>query len=373
VNNSFRIGRILGINVYIHISWFLVFVLFSLTLSEGYFPAAAPNLSKINYWLMGSIVTLILFGSILLHELAHSITAIKHNLPIKRITLFIFGGVAQIEREPDHPAAEFKIAIAGPLASLATALFFAVLYWLFPGVVAVKVALKYLAQVNVFLVLINLVPAFPLDGGRLLRALLWSFFKNLLRATRVAVNLGSFFAFLSIALGFIMVIYQNLIGGIWYIFLGWLLHQAGQNIYGQLALKQAFTGVKIFDVMTRDVVTVEAGLTINELVERFFRYKYGAFPVVDNDEVVGMVSLHQVKEVPRREWDFKKVGEIMTPLEKCYRVEPEQEAVEVMLKMAAEDEGRALVMEDGNLVGILSRTDIMRLINMHLVLGTGDR
>lgn len=373
MNGSLRIGQVFGIGIYIHYSWLLVFLLFSFTLSEGYLPTVVPELTRSEYWTLGSSVTILLFVSILIHELAHSLTAIKHDIPIRRITLFIFGGVAQLEKEPEYPADELKITIAGPIASYILALIFFVFTYL-PLGIALTESFRFLALINFIVATINLVPAFPLDGGRVLRALLWHFTKNLLRATKIAVTIGSFFAFLAMGAGFIMVFYQNFIVGLWYIFLGWMLYMAAQSSYNQLTLRQALSGIKVSDIMSTNLVTVNSNLNLDDLVNMFFHYRYSAFPVADEFSLIkGLVTLHQVKETPKNKWESTSVEEIMTPYEKCYKVAPEQEAVGVMMKMAKDNTGRALVVQEGKVMGILSKTDIMRLIDMQLILGIDEK
>lgn len=373
LNGSLRIGQLFGIGVYIHYSWLLVFLLFSFTLSEAYLPTVVPELTRTEYWTLGSSVTILLFASILVHELAHSLTAMSHNIPIRRITLFIFGGVAQLEKEPELPSHELKITIAGPLASYVLALIFFVFTYL-PLGTALSEAFRFLALINFIVATINLVPAFPLDGGRVLRALLWHFTNNLLRATKIAVTIGSFFAFIAMGAGLLMVFYQNFIVGLWYIFLGWMLYMASQSSYNQLTLRQALSGVKISDIMSTKLVTVNPESNLNELVNLFFHYRYSAFPVTDSlSSIKGLVTLHQVKEIPKNKWETTYIEEIMTPYEKCYKITPEQEAVEVMMKMAKDNTGRALVVQDERVIGILSKTDIMRLIDMQLILGIDEK
>lgn len=370
MNGSFKLTRILGINVEINISWLLIFFLFSFTLATQYFPAYVENLSTSIYWSMGIITTFLVFVSVFLHELAHSLVAIKEGIPIKKITLFIFGGVAQMEKEPHQPLTELKIALAGPATSLALALLAWALYRLFPPELAISNLIWFLARINFVVGIINLIPAFPLDGGRVLRAGLWHTMKNMLRATRFAVAIGSVFAFLAIGWGFIMLFQYAWVWGIWYIFLGWMLFQAGQASYTQLVFHQAFKGVPVAQIMSPDVHTVPPDLTLDRLMDKFYSYKFGAFPVTENGNLRGMVTFHQLKEVPQEKWPWTRVYQIMIPASQLVRVFPQQDAVEVMMKMAAENIGRILVVEKDQLVGILSRTDMMKLINMHMLLGT---
>lgn len=370
MGGSFRLGRILGINIDIHFSWLLALGLFSLTLAGNYFPSVLPNLAVRTYWIAGIVTTLFIFISVLAHELAHSLVAIKEGISIKKIVLFIFGGVAQMEMEPDRPLAELKITAAGPATSLAIALFLGAVYYLFlPQDNLAGQAVFFVARLNLFVALFNLLPAFPLDGGRLLRSAVWHFGRNLLRATRIAVGIGSFLSILAMGLGFLLVFFQGWIWGIWYIFLGWMIYQAGRTSYSQLVFRETFAGVKVAQIMSKDPQTVLPEMTLQELTEQFMAHKYGAFPVQYGSTTHGLVSLHQIKTVPRERWPYTSVVRIMTPLKECTVTGPGADAAEVMIKMAARGEGRALVMEGGRLVGLVSRTDMMRFMQMHMILG----
>lgn len=349
----------------------LVFALFSFTLTR-YLRVILPDLQPADYWLAGIVTTLALFGCVLIHELSHSLMAIKEGISIRKITLFIFGGVAQMDQEPDKPSKELKITFVGPLASIVLAFLFGVLHFsLLYGRASSNLfieSLGFLFRINLLMAFFNLIPAFPLDGGRLLRAVIWYFKRNLLVATRVAVSIGSVFAFMAIGLGFITVFIYGF-WGIWYIFLGWMLFQAGQASYTQLIFRETFAGVKVSEIMSRDLHTVPPDMPIQELIDKFYSYKFGAFPVTYGSTVHGIVSLNQVKEIPPEKWPFATVAYIMTPLKNIAVVAPDQEAVEVMMNMAVNNHGRVLVMEKSNLVGILSRTDMMRLLKMHMILG----
>ncbi|RJX25988.1 MAG: CBS domain-containing protein [Dethiobacter sp.] len=369
MNGSFKLTKLFGIDLEINISWLLVFALFSFTLAQQFFPSRVEGLGLSTYWSMGITTTIFIFASVIIHELAHSLMAIKNGIPIKKITLFIFGGVAQMEKEPEQPGVELKIALVGPAASLVLSLLSWIIFLLLPGELAMSHVIWFLARINFIVGTINLIPAFPLDGGRVLRAVLWKLIKSMLRATKIAVVIGNIFAFFAIALGFFMLFRYTFIWGLWYIFLGWMLYQAGQASYVQLVFHQSFKGVPVSRVMSPDVHTVSPGLTLVKLVEEFYRYKFGAFPVVENGDLRGMVTFHQIREVPQEKWPATITAQIMTPEGKLFKVSPRQEAVEVMMKMAAENMGRILVVEDNKLVGILSRTDLMKLISMHLLLG----
>lgn len=370
MGGSFRLTRLFGIDVEINISWLLVFALFSFTLAREYFPAIITGFTAATYWSMGIITTILIFVSVLLHELAHSLVAIREGIPIKKITLFIFGGVAQMEKEPHLPAVEFKIALVGPATSLVLALLFFLVFRLLPPGLAISQVIFFLARLNLIVGLINLIPAFPLDGGRVLRAGLWHYFKSMLRATRISVRIGSVFAFLIIGLGFLYLFQVSLIWGLWYIFLGWLLYQSGQSSYAQLVFHQTFKGIAVRQIMSGNVQSVPPDLTLDRLVEYFYRYKYGAFPVTDNHRLLGMITFNQLRDVETGRWPHTTAEEIMTRKAELVIVSPDQEAVEIMMQMAAGNIGRVLVVENERLVGILSRTDIMKLISMHMLLGT---
>jgi Zn-dependent protease/CBS domain-containing protein len=371
MNSSFRLMLIKGIPVEIHASWLLVFFLFSITLAQGYLPTAAEGFSSEIYWVAGIITTLVVFASVLTHEFGHSLVAIKEGIPIKKITLFIFGGVAQMEAEPNNPATEFKVTAAGPLTSLAIALLFGGLYYLAltPGQI-ISESVFFVARLNMIMAIFNLIPAFPLDGGRLFRSAVWYFSKNMLKATRTAVGLGSILSFVAMGIGFMQIFFQGNLWGLWLIFIGWMINQAGQSSYSQLVFKETFSGMKVSELMSKELQTVSPDDTLDELAECFLHYKYGAFPVVYGSTTHGIVTLQNMKEIPREKWPETKVSRILTPLKDAMTLKPDADAAEVMLKMAALNAGRALVMENGDLVGLLSRTDMMRFMQTHMILGS---
>ncbi len=371
MNSSFRLMQIRGIPVEIHISWLLIFFLFSLSLAQGYFPLVIEGLNNQVYWAAGIVTTLLIFVSVLTHEFGHSLVAIKEGIPIKKITLFIFGGVAQMEAEPGSPKSEFKITAAGPLTSLLIALLTGALYYLAlpPGEI-ISEAVFVVARVNLVMAIFNIIPAFPLDGGRLFRSTIWFFGRNILKATRIAVTLGSILSFAAMAVGFIIIFIYGDLWGIWLIFIGWMIYQAGQSSYSQLVFKQTFSGMKVSEVMSTNLQTISPDATLEELADNFLHYKYGAFPVVYGSTTHGLVTLQNMKEVPRDKWAHTTVAHILTPLKETMVIRPNSDAAEVMMKMATQNTGRALVMEEnGELVGLLSRTDMMRFIQMHMVLG----
>ncbi len=368
--NSVKIFQIFGIDVELDISWFLVFFLFSFTLSRHYYPQELPGIQDTVYWVLGISTTIIVFISVLIHELAHSLMAINEGIPINKITLFIFGGVAQMKKEPELPQAELKISVVGPLSSIVLSAIFGILFLVFPRGIPFSEFVWFLARMNLLVGILNLIPAFPLDGGRILRAFLWMRKGNLLNATRIAVAAGSYFAFFAMGIGFVMLFISGSVWGLWYIFLGWLLYQSGQSSYSQVALKESLSGIKVRDVMSDRVQVVGTNLSIEKLIEEFYKHKFGAFPVMDDSILKGLITMNRLKDIPKSQWTKTAVGEVMVPLEHCLVVGPDEEAVEAMMKMASEGAGRALVVQEDRLLGILSNTDMMRLIKIKTMFGS---
>ena len=366
MKKSFRLGKIIGIPIEINYTWFIIFGLITWTLATGYFPYILPRYSVITYWIMAVIAAILLFVSLLLHELSHSFVAIKSKLPIKGITLFIFGGVAHMEKEPSDPKTEFRMAIAGPLCSFALAAIFWIITNLLsnlniaPPVVAIT---KYLFILNGIVAVFNLIPGFPLDGGRILRAGLWSYLKDIKRATRIARNFGKVFAYLLMFIGLFEIFrFGALISGFWLIFIGFFLLEAAEMSYQQVVMKTTLTGIHVKDIMSKNVITVAADITLHDLVEQyFFKFRFHSFPVISDDTLLGLVTLHDVKEIPREKWVTEKAKEAMIPVEESLIISQGAEVTEALSKMAKSGIGRLLVIEDSKLIGILSQRDIMSL------------
>ncbi len=371
MKSSLRLIVIKGIPVEIHISWLVIFLLLTVSLARGYFPEAVEGYGSMEYWIAGVLTTLVVFASVLTHEFGHSLVAIREGIPIQKITLFIFGGISHMESDPTSPSTELKVTAAGPLTSLLIAAVMGAIYFLvMPPGLLISEAVLIVASVNLVMAIFNLIPAFPLDGGRLFRSIAWVFSKNVLTATRIAVSIGSFFSFLIMALGFTMIFFQGNIGGLWLIFIGWMIYQAGQTSYSQLVYKDTFEGMKVSELMSTDLKTISPEATMDELADHFLHYHYGAFPVVYGSTTHGLVTLQHMKETPREQWSETRVSQIMTPLKDAMVLKPDADASDVMMQMASKDTGRALVMENGNLVGLLSRTDMMRYIQTHMALGS---
>lgn len=369
---SLRLGKIFGIEIELNYTWFIIFVLIFFGLSIEFFPSLYPFQSTWVYIIDGLVTTFLFFGSVLFHELSHSLVAKLNNLPIKKITLFIFGGVAQMSEEPQKPQVELIMAIAGPFSSFLLAGFFGFL-WLSSSFLGLSNAIvgpvRYLSLINLFLGIFNLAPGFPLDGGRVLRAGLWYFLDNLERATRYASWGGQIIAFTLILIGFALVI-RGMINGIWLILIGMFLNQAAQSSYRQLLFQSALSQVKVEEIMTKDVKTVSSQITLDQLVNDYFlRYKFGRFPIIDGERLLGVIGIHDVKEIPREKWSLTTVGEVVPPLKQSLIISPKEEASRALIQMTQEDVGHLSVVSNGKLVGLVTRSDILRLIKVKTELG----
>ena len=369
MNRSLHIITIFGIPIEINYSWFIIFFLVAWTLAQNYFPHVLPNASIYVYWIMGIMAAILFFMSLLAHELSHSIVAIKNKLPISGITLFIFGGVAHLSKEPQTPGTEFKMAAAGPLCSFSLSFLFFVLTQIFYNLrfpMSVVVTTDYLSFINLAVGMFNLVPGFPLDGGRIFRAALWSIFGDIKKATQIASAFGKAFAYFLMGIGFLYLIYGAVLSGIWFIFIGFFLREAASASYQQVAFKKYLSGVKVRDIMTKNVVTVSEDLSLLSLVDDyFFRYRFTSFPVVtDEGEIKGMITIHAAKDVPRELWPSTKVSGAMIPLKNDLVVNPSTDLLDALSQMAGNGIGRLIATKDGKLAGIISQRDVIRLFEV---------
>jgi Zn-dependent protease/CBS domain-containing protein len=369
---SLVLGTIRGIPIRIHFTWLIIFGLLSWSLASGYFPQHYPDLPITAYWIKGIIAALFLFGSVLVHELMHALMAQSLRVPIAGITLFALGGVSEMKQEPPSPSAEFKIAIVGPLASLVLA----GLFWLLwraleregPDPSFAAIAL-YLVGLNTVVAVFNMLPAFPLDGGRVLRAIIWGITKNLKKATYLATRVGRIFAYILISLGAVSLFAGAGFQGIWMALIGFFLLQGAQASYTQVILKEALAGIAVRDIMVKDVVSVPPGLSVRTLIEGFFlTHGYGGFPVVDNGQVLGIVSLGDVKRIPPEEYDRVTVREVMIPLTERLTIAPEEDVSLALQHMAEDALGRLIVMERGRMLGLVTKTGLSRFLQMKLEL-----
>lgn len=355
-----QIARVIGIPIYLHFSWLIIFGLIVWTLSTGYFPAQYPDLPASSYWAKGLVASLLFFVSILIHELGHAVVALLYGVRTRSITLFIFGGVAQLEEDPRDGRAEFWMAAAGPLVSLTLAgLFYTCATLPFVGPSGAAVA-KYLALINLILALFNLVPAFPMDGGRLLRGALWESMGKA-RATRIASGAGTVFAFLLIFAGVFSLLRGDGLGGVWYILIGWFIKDASAASYQQVRLDEALRGVTVRDAMVQAVETVPGSGSVAEAArEQFMRTGYGSFPVTRGDTVVGLLCLKDVLRLSAEERDATSVQGAMRPLTDAIVTEPDAPLPVAIARMARAATPRLLVMHGDRLVGLLTMSGVIR-------------
>ncbi len=374
MQKGFKLFKVIGIQISLDYTWFIIFALVAWTLSQGYFPSVVPGLAMWIYIAMGVVSSLLLFASILLHELSHSYVANRLGMDIRGITLFIFGGIAELSREPDDPRMELKIAIAGPIASVVLA----ILFWLikegltamalFPLVASIC---SYLVIINIVVVIFNMIPGFPLDGGRVLRAIWWMKSGNLQRATMVAGRVGKGFALFLIFFGILQTFTGNIIGGLWMVFIGIFLQQAAESGYREVLIRNSLSGIRVGDVMTREVVTVHPDDSLQVIVDDYlFRHHCVGFPVVAASRLVGMLNLGDIRAVPKEKWRETRVRDVMEPVTQHSIASPEETAIEVLSKMAVLGVGRFPVVRGGELVGIISRRDIMKLMAFKRELGS---
>ncbi len=367
---SVRLGKILGIPVGVNYSWFIVFALVTLTLG-GQFAYVYPEWTSTAHYIAGVITSLLFFLSVLLHELGHSVAAKQKGINVRAITLFIFGGVAQITREPDRPMTEFYIAIMGPVVSILLAGMFAAIAFVFQPFSEVVVAVtQWLARINFILVLFNMIPGFPLDGGRVFRAIVWFYVDSYERATRIASGVGQFIAYLFIIGGIFLIVGGYWINGLWIAFIGWFLLTAAQQVSQYVALKSALRGIKVREVMQTDCPRVDSYTTVTELIDEYmFRTGRRAFLVTEKDVLTGLVTLHQIKKIPREEWHNTTLGTIMTPFNELHWVNPETEISEVLDIMNAEDVSQVPVVINGRLEGIIGRNHLLQVVKTRLDIG----
>ncbi|MBI5683171.1 MAG: site-2 protease family protein [Deltaproteobacteria bacterium] len=368
-----KLLKIFGIQVSLDLTWFVVFSLVVWSLAAGYFPLHYPGKGGLIYLMMGIISSLLLFASVLFHEISHSIVSNKLGTPIKEITLFIFGGVAKLSKEPEEPMAEFKIAIAGPISSIFLVFVFYILKWILQIIITaplITAILDYLVMINIILVVFNLIPGFPLDGGRVLRAILWQKTNDVQKATAITSSIGKGFAMLLIFFGIIQVFAGNFLGGMWSVFIGLFLQQAAESGYQQALIRNTLAGVNVRDAMTKDVVTIPDNYTISRVAEEFFFvHHFIGFPVISDGKLVGMLTLNDVRQIPKSEWDSIFARDVMDSAVGETVISPADSVMDAMTKMINLGRGRLPVVEDNRLVGIITRRDIMKLMEFRIDLG----
>jgi len=371
MKTTWRIGKVFGIDINIDSSWLIIFALVIWTLAGTYFPEQYPRWPAWLHWTVGVVTSILFFGSVLGHELAHSLVAIGQGEGVHSITLFIFGGVARITEEPDEPLKELLMAIVGPLFSLVIGVAFGVLWFLTRGLIQPLSALaRYLAMINVYLALFNLIPGFPLDGGRVLRALIWGLSGNLKLATRLASWAGRAVAFLFMLGGTWQIFGGGWLDGLWFIFIGWFLYSAATSGYRQVLVREMLGEVRAGDLMTADFATVSGDLTLQQLVDEYvLRLREHSFPVAEDGLLRGIVCLHDVKTVPRERWPYTRVSEVMTPWAELETVSPGDDGSAILARLNARDVRQLPVVEGGRLIGLLRRSDVLRYLQVRAASG----
>jgi Zn-dependent protease len=365
VSSSFTLGRIAGIQIGINWSWLVVLVLLVWSLASGVFPSQNPGLSDGVYFAMAVVAALLFFASLLAHELGHALQARREAMEIDGITLWLFGGVAKFRGRFPSAGAEFRIAVAGPLVSLVIGVVFMAVAIVLRLPAAVDGVFAWLGYINLVLLVFNLLPALPLDGGRVLRSALWAAKDDFGRATRIAAGIGRGFGYLFIAGGLALFIFANAFSGAWLAFVGWFLLGAASAEVRDLAVREALGGLRVRDLMVPDPVTVPPDLSLGELVDAVvWQRRYTTYPVVEDGRVIGLLPFRCVAEVPRAEWDSRTVRDCMIPRERVPVLDPDEELVDALADLTETDVNRAVVVEDGRLVGFLSVTDLVRALEV---------
>ncbi len=364
--------KLFGFTVRLDMSWVIIAVLVTWSLAEGFFPSQYPSLSRTAYWLMGAAGALGLFGSIVFHELSHSLVARRYGVPIRGITLFIFGGVAEMDEEPPSPKAEFRMAIAGPIASILLSLgFYGAHFTAKAGGWPVPLlgVIRYLGFINGLLAAFNLIPGFPLDGGRVLRSVLWEWRSNLRWATRITAKIGAGFALVLIFLGLLSILRGEFVGGLWWCLIGLFLREAANASYRQLLLRKALEGEPVRRFMVSQPVTVSPSLSVERLVEDYiYKHHFKMFPVVEDGTLIGCVTIQQVKEIPRSEWKQRTVGELVKPCSTENTLHPEDDAMKALSIMRRNHTSRLMVVEGPRLVGIIALKDMLAFLSLKVEL-----
>ena len=372
MNASVKLGKIFGIPIGLHYSWFLIFALITYSLGTGYFTQRYPQLSGNTNLLLALVTSLLFFTSVLLHELGHSVIALRNHIPVKGITLFIFGGVAQISREPETPGAEFRIAIAGPLVSLALSGLFGALYLFGQPIPVLAAPSRYLMEINFILALFNMIPGFPLDGGRVLRSIVWKLSGSYQRSTRIASISGQLVAFGFIALGVFSLFSGQVSNGLWLAFIGWFLQGAAASAGSQVNLQEKLRGLTVGQAMSQDYSEVPGLLSLNQIVqERVLTSGQHNFFVVDytTGEPCGMLTLQDITAIPQLKWRFITAQDVMKPMNRLASVAPETELLEAMQMMEQNQLVQIPVLNRDRLVGLISRDNVQRVLRLRAELG----
>jgi Zn-dependent protease len=367
VTSSIELGRILGIRVGINWSWLVVFALITWTLADAIFPSTNPGLSDGTYVGMALVASILFFVSLLLHELGHALQARRDGMEIEGITLWLFGGVAKFKGMFPSAGAEFRIAIAGPLVSLALGLLFSLGAWAISADQSIDGVAAWLGYINLTLLVFNMLPALPLDGGRVLRSALWHFKGDFRQATRIAAGVGRGFGYLFVGAGVFLFIFHGSFSGAWLAFIGWFLLQAATGEDRYAIVSEALGGLHVRDLMIRDPVTLPADMSIGRFMDEVaWNRRFTSYPVLEDGQVVGLLAFRGVAEVPRSEWDARLVRDCMIPRERVPVLAEEDSAVDALGRLSEAEVNRGVVLDDGRLAGVVSITDLARALEVGL-------
>lgn len=367
---GFRIAKILGIPIYLDATWLLIFGLITYTLAMN-FRQLHPQWAPAEHWSLGVLTSLLFFGSVLFHELAHSVVALHYKIPVHSITLFLFGGIARIGREPTKPIQEFNIAVAGPLASFFLAAVFGAMTLLFPSAQMVGALAKILGGSNFILAVFNLAPGFPLDGGRIFRAIVWGITKNFSRATVIAGSSGRVVAYALMGIGGYQAFYRNdWYSGLWLGVIGLYLLNAAQQSIAQMTIRDALAGLHASDVMSHEVPTIEGHITLEEYGAEVLRTGRRCHLVLSGDRLVGMMNVHTLNAVPREQWANNSVQSAMLPRDKIQWTSPDEPLLKLLERLLTADINQMPVVsgaadEASQIVGIVTRDSILRVMQTH--------
>ena len=370
--SGLRIGRVFGIPIFIHPSWFVIFFLITFSLATQ-FTQQHPRWSHAQHWSLGVLTSLLFFGSVVFHELAHSVVALRYRIPVTSITLFVFGGIARIERDPENARQEFNVAIVGPLSSYFLSGCFWLVMRLFPQNEMLGALAFWLAWVNFGLATFNLVPGFPLDGGRIFRALVWGLTHSYERATRLAAHTGRLIAYGMIVFGSWHALTGDFIGGLWIAFIGWFLLTASQEGVAQAAVRAALTGLRASDVMSHEIPTIGRETSLDEYGQQVLRTGQRCHLVISDGRLLGLMNVHALNSVPRERWCGTSVQAAMIPRDKILSAVPDEPLLPLLERMIAADVNQVPVVtgmfddvSSAQVVGIVRRDSILRVIQAHI-------
>ncbi len=369
------LGRIAGIRIRVDWTWLIIFILVTWSLAIGYYPLIIPGFSAALYWGLGAASSLLLFGAVLGHELAHSLVARSQGLPVESITLFVFGGVSEIQEEPRTAGNEFRLAIVGPVTSLIIgAIFYGIYLTTIPARTPLAALAQYLGIINIALGAFNLVPGFPLDGGRVLRSILWGISGNLRRATRIATWVGQGFAFLLIFAGIALLFSGAFLSGIWLAFIGWFLNNAATSSYREVVIRQTLEGVPVRSLMATDVDRLPPDLTIEQVIhDHILRGRQHAYPVTTDGELVGLICLHDIRNVPAERRATETVAGAMTPYERLATIAPDEDLSRAVNALGRRGVDQLPVIDrPRHLVGLVRRQDIINYLQTESDLPDGE-